>query len=121
MDDQRRRLKNYAARNPTKLTPYTQTETNERETAHNIPRESTREMAAEYATLATDGSLEMTDDEDEPRPKLEVMKKIRKWGCRFSGKKPVDFLKRVEELRRAHELTGEQLLPCLPELFQGDA
>jgi len=46
---------------------------------------------------------------------------IRKWGCHFEGKDPIAFLERVEELKSAYGIAGQQLLNGLPELLRGNA
>jgi len=50
----------------------------------------------------------------------ETMNLVRKWGCCFTGKDPLAFLERVEELRSAYGLSNEQMLRCLPELISGE-
>jgi len=55
-----------------------------------------------------------------PPPLGEIMNLVRKWGCRFTGKDPLAFLERIEELRSGYGLTYEQLLRCLPELISGE-
>jgi len=70
----------------------------------------------EKAQIAT-----MTDKPPDTSPPLgETMNLVRKWGCRFTGKDPLAFLERVEELRSGYGLTYEQLLRCLPELISGE-
>jgi len=44
---------------------------------------------------------------------------IRKWRCHFEGKDPLAFLKRVEKLKSAYGLAGQQLLNGLPEFLWG--
>lgn len=56
-----------------------------------------------------------------PEPVARAIDQIRKWGCHFKGKDPVAFLERVEELKNAYGMTGQQLLNGLPELLKGDA
>jgi len=63
----------------------------------------------------------LTDNPPIAPPSLgETMNLVRKWGCRFTGKDPLAFLERVEELRSGYGLTYEQLLRCLPELISGE-
>lgn len=47
---------------------------------------------------------------------------VRKWNIHFDGKRdPVSFIERLEELKEAYKVDGEDLLRALPELFQGSA
>lgn len=47
---------------------------------------------------------------------------VRKWNIHFDGKRdPVSFIERLEELKEAYKVNGEDLLRALPELFQGSA
>jgi len=64
----------------------------------------------------------MTEQAITPSPTQlgETMNLVRKWGCHFTGKDPLAFLERIEELRSGYGLTNEQLLRCLPELIAGE-
>jgi len=97
IDDLRKRLKNFAERTPIAL--------------------PARTVAAKK-----NETLAMTDPVPTASPPHlgETMNLVRKWGCRFTGKDPLAFLERVEELRSAYGLTNEQMLRCLPELITGE-
>jgi len=97
IDDLRKRLKNFAERTPIELSECTVA----------AKRNETPAMTDPVSTA--------------PPPHLgETMNLVRKWGCRFTGKDPLAFLERVEELRNAYGLTNEQMLRCLPELIIGE-
>ena len=99
-EDLRRRLSHYVGQNPEmfRATP---------------PEEKTVERPTP-TTQPTEGHP-ITDEN------ARVIDQIRKWGCHFEGKDPVAFLERVEELKHAYGLTGQQLLNGLSELLRGDA
>jgi len=97
IDELRRKLKTFAEKNPTEFHLTVQ------------PTETvgTATMTEKTVTL--------------PQTQLgETMNLVRKWGCHFTGKDPLAFLERIEELRNGYGLTNEQLLRCLPELITGE-
>jgi len=97
IDELRRKLKTFAERNPTEF---------------HLTVNPTETVGTETMTEKT-GTL--------PQTQLgETMNLVRKWGCHFTGKDPLAFLERIEELRSGYGLTNEQLLRCLPELITGE-
>jgi len=96
IDDLRKRLKTFAEHNPEHFSG----ETPE-------PKETPTATMTDHPSTT-------------PPPLGETMNLVRKWGCRFTGKDPLAFLERVEELRSGYGLTHEQLLRCLPELISGE-
>jgi len=96
IDDLRKRLKTFAEHNP-----------------EHFSNEAPEPKETPTATMTDHASTT-------PTPLGETMNLVRKWGCRFSGKDPLAFLERVEELRTGYGLTHEQLLRCLPELISGE-
>lgn len=57
-----------------------------------------------------------------PPPQRSLFERVRRWRVQFDGKTdPVAFIERISELLECSEVTEEQLLVALPEIFQGNA
>jgi len=97
IDELRRKLKAFADRNPTVFYP-------------TVDPTKTLETATMTERATTPYQTQLGD----------TMNLVRKWGCHFTGKDPLAFLERVEELQSGYGLTNEQLLRCLPELITGE-
>jgi len=97
IDELRRKLKIFAGKNPTEFHPTVD--------------------PTKISETAT-----MTEQAITPSPTQlgETMNLVRKWGCHFTGKDPLAFLERIEELRSGYGFTNEQLFRCLPELIAGN-
>ncbi|EFN86003.1 hypothetical protein EAI_05754, partial [Harpegnathos saltator] len=45
---------------------------------------------------------------------------IHKWDCKFTGKDPLNFLERIDELRICYGLSTRQLFWGIPQMLRGD-
>lgn len=72
--------------------------------------------------------IELTEQTDTMTPPThppgiaQLRDTVRKWNLRFNGETdPISFLERIDELAEAYEISKEQLLGTLPQVFSDKA
>lgn len=71
----------------------------------------------------TGTTMMMTQATPSPQSTLgEPAPKVHRWGLRFNGRNdPVEFLERLEEIILAEKISGDRVLPYMPQLLDGEA
>jgi len=123
IDDLRKRLKIHAEQSLSDMTDRAgSSETTDSIGLTDKDAQKRSKLSAKVKSPDDDPTLPMDKEGSRTSPPChgETMNLVRKWGVRFTGKDPLAFLERVEELREGYGLSHEQMLRCLPELISGE-
>lgn len=69
--------------------------------------------------------MSKSGEPSQPEPTCQtqpIIERIRRWGTHYDGGKGAeDFLDRLKDLHRGFKVKPEEVLPCLAEVFRGEA